>query len=163
SAEALLVGPTRPPLQMVVNGRARASCGHLRTSIDGLLTAFLSNPRLERSGLAEQPVSRRRIAVRDIVHDVGLLQHAAGDLPALCGELRVNHHISNDSVPELWALLDRIGMTSPASSDFRSPRSTRVNASSIGPAPDGLPSQPHRQMPRYFALMWLLAARSSGV
>jgi hypothetical protein len=31
SAEALLVGPTRSPLQVVVNGRARASCGDLRT------------------------------------------------------------------------------------------------------------------------------------
>src|SRR5262249_26884480 len=43
-------------------------------------------PRLERSALAEQPVSRRRIAVHDVVHDVGLLQDAALDLPALRGE-----------------------------------------------------------------------------
>ena len=82
SAEALLVGPTRPPLQVVVNGRAGASCGHLRTCI-------LEQPRLERSALAEQPVTRHRIAVRDGVHDVGLLQHAAVDLPALGDELPV--------------------------------------------------------------------------
>ena len=64
SAEALLVGPTRAPLQVVVNGRAGASCGHLRTCIDGLFDRILEQLRLERSALAEQPVSRRRIAVR---------------------------------------------------------------------------------------------------
>ena len=81
SAEALLVGFTRPPLQVVVNGRARASCGHFRR--------LLEQPRLERSALAEQPVSRRCIAVRDIVYEVRLLQLAAVDLPALGGELPV--------------------------------------------------------------------------
>jgi len=89
STEALLVGYTRPPLQVVVNGRARASCGHLRTCIDGLFDPLLEQPRLERSALAEQTVSRRRIAVSDVVHDAGLLQHAAVDLLALGGELPV--------------------------------------------------------------------------
>jgi len=59
----------------------------LRMCIDGLFDRILEQPRLEGSALAEQPVSRRRIAVRDIVHDMGLLQHAAVDLPALGGEL----------------------------------------------------------------------------
>jgi len=57
------------------------------------------------------------------------------DLPALSGELPGKQRISNHSVRELWALIDRTGMTSPASSDSRSLRSTRANASSIGPAP----------------------------
>src|SRR5262249_35655024 len=58
-AEALLVGPTRPPLQVVVNGRARASCGHLRIASMAFFDRLLEQPRLERSALAEQPVSRR--------------------------------------------------------------------------------------------------------
>src|SRR5262245_61002233 len=55
SAEALLVGFTRPPLRAVVNGRARASCGHLRTCIDGLFDRLLEQPRLERSALQSSP------------------------------------------------------------------------------------------------------------
>lgn len=44
---------------------------------------------METEYACRQPVSRRRIAVPDVVHDVGLLQHAAVDLPALGGELPV--------------------------------------------------------------------------
>jgi hypothetical protein len=60
----------------------------LRTRIDGHFDRLLEQSRLEQSALAVQPVSRRRIAVRDVVHDVGLLQRAAVDLPA-SGELPV--------------------------------------------------------------------------
>ena len=56
SAEALLVGPTRAPLQVVVNGPARTACGHLRTCIAmAFLTAFLSNHGCNEVGLQTSP------------------------------------------------------------------------------------------------------------
>jgi hypothetical protein len=68
---------------MVAQVRHAATCASASMAF---LTAFLST---HGWNLAEQPVSRRRIAVSDVVHRVGLLQHAALDLPALGGELPV--------------------------------------------------------------------------